>query len=417
MGNIKEKIHRLLIYSERFTGTDMVYLSRGGFWLGVPQFFSVLSGFILAIVFANLLSKETYGAYRYIISLAGIFSITSLSGLDTAIMRAVSRQSEGSFIPALKTKIKWGFLGSAAAVCSALYYYYFKNDPTIATALFIIAPFLPFVYSLSLYSALLNGKKDFKTQGTYNFITQLVLTASLIASVFLSKNLFLLIFVLFAVQTGINLLFHFRTLKRNPPNDKENSEAITFGKHLSFIGVLDIIAINIDEVLIYNFLGTVSVAIFSFALLIPKQIDSFLVRILNPLSIPKFAQKNQEELKATLLKKIVKFSLFMALAVVCYMAIAPIFFKIFFPQYMSSVRYSQIASLILLFSPFMFINFYFKAHLKTKNLYLTGIADRILRIIFLAALLPLYGIWGAIVAPLAASAISVPYSIYLFKKS
>ena len=73
---IKEKIYNLLRWSEKYTKTDMVYLAHGGFWLSFGQIISSLSSFLLAIAFANLLPKETYGNYKYILSIASILPKT-----------------------------------------------------------------------------------------------------------------------------------------------------------------------------------------------------------------------------------------------------------------------------------------------------------------------------------------------------
>jgi len=61
---LKDKIYRLLRRSEKYFKTDMVYLAHGGFWLTLGQIISSAASFLLAIAFANLLPKETYGTYK-----------------------------------------------------------------------------------------------------------------------------------------------------------------------------------------------------------------------------------------------------------------------------------------------------------------------------------------------------------------
>ena len=81
MEKIKIKAYNLLRWSEKWTKTDMIYLARGGFWLTLGQVISSLSAFLLAIAFANLLPKETYGEYKYILSIASILAIPTLTGM------------------------------------------------------------------------------------------------------------------------------------------------------------------------------------------------------------------------------------------------------------------------------------------------------------------------------------------------
>ena len=103
----RNKTHRILRKSEKYTKTDMVYLAKGGFWITAGQAISSGSIFLLAITFANLIPQETYGTYKYVLSITGILSILTLRGMDTTVLQAIARNFEGVLLPVLKTKIKW----------------------------------------------------------------------------------------------------------------------------------------------------------------------------------------------------------------------------------------------------------------------------------------------------------------------
>lgn len=66
--HLKTRIHALLRSSERYFKTDMVYLAKGGSWLFSAQVLSGALSFILAIAFANLVPKEAFGTYKYVLS-------------------------------------------------------------------------------------------------------------------------------------------------------------------------------------------------------------------------------------------------------------------------------------------------------------------------------------------------------------
>ena len=112
----KIKLYKLLRWSEKWTHTDMVYIAKGGFWLTLAQIVSTFSGFLLVMAFANLLDPETYGIYKFVLSMASLFAIPTLSGMGTALVRSVAQGNEGSIIPALKIKIKWGLIGGVASI-------------------------------------------------------------------------------------------------------------------------------------------------------------------------------------------------------------------------------------------------------------------------------------------------------------
>ncbi|MEK9209084.1 MAG: oligosaccharide flippase family protein, partial [Patescibacteria group bacterium] len=70
-----------------YTGTDNVYIAKQGFWASVPYIISTILSAALVVAFANLLPKEIYGTYRYILSIAGLLSFLTLTGMNTAITR------------------------------------------------------------------------------------------------------------------------------------------------------------------------------------------------------------------------------------------------------------------------------------------------------------------------------------------
>ena len=71
MQKLKQKIYRLLRWSERWTRTDMVYFTKGGFWLSLGQIFGSLAGLVLALIYANFLPKTTFGIY-WVVSLVDL---------------------------------------------------------------------------------------------------------------------------------------------------------------------------------------------------------------------------------------------------------------------------------------------------------------------------------------------------------
>ncbi len=125
---MKNWLYQFLKRSQKYTGTDNVYLAKGGFWLTLGQFFSLAAAFLSAIAFANLLDPTTYGNYRYVLSLLGILAIFSLDGVGDAVTQAVARGLEGSFYTGFKTKLKWGAIGSLIAIGAAIYYWIRGNN-------------------------------------------------------------------------------------------------------------------------------------------------------------------------------------------------------------------------------------------------------------------------------------------------
>jgi len=411
---IKQKIYSLLRKSQKYTKTDMVYLAKGGSWLTLGQIVSTIASFLSAIAFANLLPREIYGAYKYILSIASILAIPTLSGMNDSVIRAIARGYEGSFIPALKTKIKWGLLGGIASIGLAGYYYFQGNN--ILTFCFLIAAiFLPFMDPLGLYGSLLQGRRLFDISTKIGITIQVVSITTMITMLFLTNNILLLIFTYFVSRTLLRLIFLKITLKKFKLNKKQDPEMIPFGKHLSLMSAMGTVAGHIDKILLWHFLGAVPLAIYSFATLPITHFQKAL-KISETLAFPKFASQEKETFKKTLIPKILKFSAILIIPIGLYILLAPYIYKLVFPQYLESIKYSQYYALVLLLFPKRFIGQVLTAQAKTKSIYAITTINILGKIVLLLILLPLYGIWGAIAALMLPSLLVTPLEFYLLKK-
>ncbi len=324
---LKRIIYRLLRRSEKYTKTDMVYLAKGGFWLSLGQIISSVSTFLLAIAFANLLPKEVYGTYKYVLSLLGLLAISTLSGMGTAVTRAVAQGNDGSFLPALKLKIRWGLLGGLASLGLAGYYY-LQGNIQLTFAFLITAIFIPFMDSFSLYGSLLAGKKRFDVSSKYGIFIKIIASLLIFITLCFTKNLLAILFIYLASYTLLRLIVLKLSLKYIE-NKKEDPESISYGKHLSLMNIISLIASQIDKILIFHFLGAGQLAVYSIAIALPEQIKGVLKNISN-LALPKFSEKKSEEIKKTLYQKMRLFYIVLLFIVIVYWLLAPTLFKLLF---------------------------------------------------------------------------------------
>jgi len=393
---LKRIIYRLLRRSEKYTKTDMVYLAKGGFWLSLGQIISSVSTFLLAIAFANLLPKEVYGTYKYVLSLLGLLAISTLSGMGTAVTRAVAQGNDGSFLPALKLKIRWGLLGGLASLGLAGYYY-LQGNIQLTFAFLITAIFIPFMDSFSLYGSLLAGKKRFDVSSKYGIFIKIIASLLIFITLCFTKNLLAILFIYLASYTLLRLIVLKLSLKYIE-NKKEDPESISYGKHLSLMNIISLIANQIDKILIFHFLGAGQLAVYSIAIALPEQIKGVLKNISN-LALPKFSEKKSEEIKKTLYQKMRLFYIILLFIVIVYWLLAPTLFKLLFPQYLESVFYSQIFTFALLNIPVVFLCTPFLQSQALKNkLYKIKSIGSIVQISLILILTYFYGLLGLIIA-------------------
>ena len=411
LNKLQNKVYRLLRKSEQYTHTDMVYLAKGGFWLTLGQFISSGAAFLLAIAFANLLPKETYGTYRYVLSLVGVLNVFTLTGINTAVIQAVARKYEGVYWPSLTAKLRWSLLASLGSLGIATYYY-LNGNLTLTISFVIVAVFLPLLRSSGLYIAVLNGRKDFKLSATYNSLVRLTAGLSMLITLFFTDNIFVILAAFLVPESILQFLFTWIYLKKHPLNKDVDPKTISYGLNLSAMELLKIIASQVDKILIFHYLGAAQLAIYAFTTAPVSQIKSVLMNI-KSLALPKLSEVDEKDIRDSFIKKIKKLEIVVILIIILYAALAPLLYKLAFPQYTESIKYSQIYVLTLLFFPRTFLSTVLVAKMKQKELYSIRIISPIFRIAILFVALKFYGLWGVVIGTIISEAVLfIPYRTY-----
>ena len=123
----KQQLRQMVLAFQPFIGTDVIYLVKGGSWLSLGEVATSGSSLLWAIAFASFVPIEVYGTYKYLMAVLAVFSLFTLTGMNKAVTQAAARGYEGSLLPALGTKIRWGLLGLAASLLMSGYYFAVNN--------------------------------------------------------------------------------------------------------------------------------------------------------------------------------------------------------------------------------------------------------------------------------------------------
>lgn len=411
---LKKKLYNLLKWSQKYTKTDMVYVARGGFWFTLGQAITFLSGFLLTWVFANFVDKDVYGTYKFVISIASILSIATLGGMNTALLRAVARGKEGSFITILKTKLKWGVLSALGSFALSGYYFY-KGNITLTLSFLLIAAFIPLMNAFSIYESFWAGKKRFDTENKYKAFIHIASSLVVIGTIFLTKNVFLILLSYFLSWSFLGFILVILTIKKTGLREQKDKEALRYGKHLSLMDVLGTVNSHLDKILLWHFLGASQVAIYAIAIALPSTIKGCL-KVISGLAMPKLAERAPGELKKSVPRKTLLLFLIAIPLSIVYILFAPLLFRVFFPQYQEFVFLSQVYAVILCFFPRVLFGTSLTAQMKTKSLYKISFILSPIYIILLFVLVPLFGIMGAILATLITELITFLLQLFFFKK-
>jgi len=411
---MKQKIISLLKWSEKYTKTDMTYLVKGGFWLLSSQAVLFLFSFILMWVFANLMTQELYGQYRFLVTVIGLLSIATLPGMRTALVRAVARGNSGIIPKIIRTRITWGFLGSLGALIGASYYFY-QEDPTLGWLFILIAIFVPFYESFLVFDTYHNGRKDYLHHTTSSITHRFIVVISTVVSIILSSNIFIIFGVYLASTVFSSMAIYYYTIRRFPLSEKTDTETIPYGKQLSVMSIISITANHLDKITLWYLAGPIQVAVYTVATSLPKEIAGAFSQI-GILALPKMANKSKSELRQSLLYKTFIFFIASVPVFILYLFTAPTIFSILLPQYIDSIFFSQIAGIFILLTPTTLLFQYFNATMHTKALYIMQFVQPTILIALFFILIPLYGIMGAIIAMLVKQIVGFILMVYFFIK-
>lgn len=402
---IKHTLYNLLRRSEHYIKTDMVYLTKNLSVLTVSRIISALLSFVLAIAFANLLPKEVYGNYKFVLSIIAFFSITSLGGMNTAVKRAIAHGNEEVVIPATKAKALWSIIGSVGLFITAAYYWHIGSFE-ISLALLLGAFFLPSVNVFTIYQAYLEGHKKFTATAIRSLTVKLISTALIVGLIYFSDSLLGLIAIYLIVTSLLTSYYFVQILKKYLLSQKTDTlkiqETLKYGKYLSGLNFFGELAGRVENIIVYALTSPIDLALFAFAKAPLVEIRMGFKNV-RALVFPKFATRSIKEIKKGLTIKFIQLSLATLAVMVGYIAIAPWIFTTFFPAYTDAIPFTRLYALTFIDVPLSILGIILETHMKKSAMNKIYIGVPILKIILMLILTFYFGIYGVIYALIATS--------------
>lgn len=394
---MKNKLQKILRWGEKYTKTDMVYLARGSFWMNSNMIIATLLSFLLSISFANLMSKEQFGMYQFFLSITAILTTFTLTGMNVSIGRSVARGFEGSFIQSIKVQLRYGMICFLLSTIISTYYFINHNLP-IAVTILIIGFLIPIQNSFNTYVSFIGGKKDFRKMFWFAQAINIPYIFVMILSLFITNNPFIIICINVGFNTLANIILHFVFLHIYKPNNNIDPSDIHYGKYLSWVGIIGSIAGQLDKLIIFHYVGAAELAIYAFATTLPEKIN-IMPKTISNLASPKFATQTMENIRNNILSKVIRIAALTLVISLIYVLFAPFIYKYLFPNYTGSILYSQIYSIMLVFSSLLTLPLSALTALQAKKeILFFNIVSPIVNISTVILMAYIYGIWGLILA-------------------
>ena len=411
MPTVKSRLHRFLRWSEKYTKTDMVYLARAGFWSNLNFVIVSVFALLLSIAFANLLPRDTYGTYQYLIALSGIITALTLAGMNSAVIQSVARGNEGDLRATVRVQLLWSAVPTALGLVGAFYYWFAGNGMT-AIGLAIVALLAPIGNVYNTYQAFLTGKRDFKQLFVYTTLAAAAYYASMFVAMLFVKSAAFLVFVNLAVNTAVTFYAYRRTLAKYKPNDTTDQGTIPYGKHLSVMNAFGTAIAQLDSVLVFHFLGAADLALYSFASLLPERVGG-LFKFISSAALPKFSTQTHENIRGTILGKTLRAALAGVMATLLYMFFAPLLFRVLFPAYLDAVHYTILYAAVIITLAANLPATALVAQQRKRELYVYNLVNPVILLALQVPLLLSFGIAGILVARIISNLFNILLALVL----
>jgi O-antigen/teichoic acid export membrane protein len=410
---MKDFIIKWLRKTEKYLQVDIIYLVKNSLWLNSNTVVVGVMSFVVSIAFARYVSKDVYGIYQFILSFGAIIGGTTLVGMNSAVTQAVARGFDGVFRRSIKEQLKFALIPlSIGLIISA--YYGLSHNPTISISLAIIAILIPIGNAFNTWSAYLSGKQDFKYLFIFSQIINITYYGGIIICIFVIPSTIPLILANFLLNTIANIIVYILVIRKYTPNTKNDPSAIVYGKKLSLSNLLPMITGNIDNLIIFHFLGATQLALYAFASNIPEKLGGFLKPI-SSIAFPKLSIKEPDEVASIISSKTYHLFIVTCIGGLLYIFLAPLLFKVFFPAYIASIRYSQIYTIAMIASVVTGLPMTALYATRSKYTYYINIWYPLYSILFICAGAYLYGIWGVIIAKIISNMLLLIHTHYYAK--
>lgn len=390
--------------------TDLHYFVKGGFWLYLSNIFSVLRTLGIATILARVLSQDQFGAYFYILSIFSFTNVFGLPGMGSAILQSTARGFEGSFKYLNKKVFLWSMLGAVFLLTFSLYQKFFKGGE-YWSIFFILALIFPFYSASTNFIYYLTGKRQFKLRTVMEAIVNVTCFLTVALALLLRRDVSFIIIAAILPQTILYIFFNIYLIKK--ANKLVDKEAEDYGKKLSCTYIIPTIKTQADKILITNFLGYSSNAVYNIAASASDQVYAF-SKIISTLLMPKTAKLSYAEIKNNFKNKILFIFLGFILLSAGVFIIAPFAVKVLFGEkYLSSVGYLR---LIVVFIPVRCLSQIIKSiHESRKNMKVLSISSNHVSIFeFILMFIGIYFFhaWGVIIAKIISDVVNLVLQIF-----
>jgi len=240
------------------------------------------------------------------------------------------------------------------------------------------------------------------------------ISATTLITLFLTQSVLWLFLAYISSHLVVNLVTYYLFIKPASKTPTHITQKyLNYAKHTSLQNVVAGIANKADALIIFTRLGSVELALYSVATVIPEQVwASF--KSLAALLIPKYAKVSDPNiLIKTLPVRSLQLLTLLILVTTAYILISPFLIPFLFPNYPEAVLYTQVAALAFPAYLSLLPQSILKVKLDNSALHKINLSNSLMQVTLVFLGITFYGVLGAIIATVVRKYILL-FCLYFF---
>ncbi len=394
MRSIKAYGSRIADFLTRKLRLDVRFYGRSASWLTIAQASAVVRGIATTFLMARWLAPETLGQFRYVLAIFGLAGIFSMSGMNYAIIRGVSKGDTAVVRPALKRILLIAPFGALLLLLAAGERY-LHGEAGVALGLVMAAIAYAPYNVVGTYGQILTGQQKIRELSIVAILNNLIFAVAFFTVLVGHRGLLAITIAYFGFDILLRGSLTIRELLRMKVAGSATAH-LSLGNNMSAISVMQTIGWQLNQILVQRFFGYASLASFSVATVIPEQIKQTFNN-LSGIFLQRLSRHERTEARLQATRRHYWISFWIALGIVLsYAAVAPIILPWFFPAYPDSVLPSIVYAIGLIgLTGTVGVNFLQSHNEEMKPLWTYYVINTVLQFTTSFALVPFFGAWGA----------------------
>jgi O-antigen/teichoic acid export membrane protein len=239
----------------------ILYTLQHAPWAVLASLCAGLCNYLIIILLSKYYSLEDGGAFRLLLSIAGLLSLATLAEADKVVIRHLVLGKQGVIRPILWNRILFSFGGMVIGLAVSAYFYQQNNSIWMGVA--AASLLMPVIYPTDIYAQIVQSRKEYRTLAFYSIIKHTLLVFLAVIACFWSVSMAAFIIAYFIWLAAINTSFLAIQPELDEPSNKEAPLYRRESIQLSFAGFFPVVLEHADKLLVSYFLGLEKLALYT----------------------------------------------------------------------------------------------------------------------------------------------------------